>query len=363
MSLLNQYDSKNSALESNLSQVWPEVNFPFLLAPMVGLSHVALRELIYDYLPQNACTIWPTEMLNSRRLPYQHVGKTPETVTSSRDQFLVPQLLGNEEEFISRSIVKLRELGIKGIDINMGCPVAKALKHNYGVALMGDPDYAASIVAMAKRSSDLPVTVKLRVGLQNDPDYFYRFCDGLIDAGASLLSLHPRTAAQKRRGSADWSQIKSLKERVSVPVVGNGDVQVWQDAVRMLEETGCDGVMIGRALTARPWMLWQLGEHYGLEAPLGREGMRAPQTEEEEAKEMGRAISLFAQKCFEYFPEPYAKRKIKFYLRVATPWLNFGHALCKKLNKCHGPLEVSEVCEEFFAKEGMKLATYTYLSY
>lgn len=355
--------SKKLDLKSKLSEVWPQVNFPFILAPMVGLSHVALRELIYDYLPQDAQTIWPTEMLNSRRLPYQHVGKTPETKISKRDNFLVPQLLGNEEEFIKRSIEKLRELGIKGVDINMGCPVAKALKHNYGVALMGDPEYAASIVGMAKRASELPVTVKLRVGLQNDPDYFYRFCEGLIREGASVLSLHPRTAAQKRRGNADWSQIKALKERVAVPVIGNGDIQTYKDALQMLEETGCDGVMMGRALTARPWILWQLGERFGLKPPLGKEGLKAPQTQEEEAKEMGRAIAKFTQYCFEYFSEPYAQRKIKFYLRVATPWLNFGHALSKKLNKCQGPEEYGEVCQEFFAKEGMKLASYTNLSY
>lgn len=348
---------------SRLHEVWPEVNFPFLLAPMVGLSHVALRELIYDYLPKEAVTVWPTEMLNSRRLPYQKVGATSETLKSERDALLVPQLLGNEESFIEKSIVKLEEQGIRGIDINMGCPVAKALKHNYGVALMGDPEYAASIVNMAVRHSNNPVTVKLRVGLQKDTDYFFRFCQGLVDAGASALTLHPRTAAQKRRGSADWDQIRELRERVNIPIIGNGDVQVWQDAKRMMEETHCDGVMIGRALTARPWILWQLGESLGFEPPPGREGERAPQTPEEEAREFGRAIEAFVHYAFKYFPVPYAQRKIKFYLRVATPWLNFGHFLCKKLGKCQDPESYSEVCQEFFAKNGLVLASYTNLAY
>lgn len=349
--------------QSGLSKVWPEVNFPFLLAPMVGLSHIALRELIYDYMPEGAQSIWPTEMLNSRRLPYQKVGHTPETLMSERDHLVVPQLLGNEEEFIKTSIHKLEEIGAKGIDINMGCPVAKALKHNYGVALMGDPQYAASIVDMAVRNGNHPVTVKLRVGLSKDKDYFFKFCHGLVDAGASLLTLHPRTASQKRRGSADWSQIKELKERFEVPIVGNGDVQVWQDAVRMMEETNCDGVMIGRALTARPWILWQIGEALGFPPPKGREGQLAPQTEEEEAKEYGRAIISFVENAFRYFPHPYAQRKIKFYLRVSSPWLNFGHFLMKKLGKCQNPQEYREVCEEFFGKDGLKLATYTNLAY
>lgn len=330
---------------------------------MVGLSHIALRELIYSYLPREATTIWPTEMLNSRRIPYQKVGKTPETLMSERDQLIVPQLLGNEESFIKASIEKLEGIGAKGIDINMGCPVAKALKHNYGVALMGDPEYAASIVDMAVRNGNFPVTVKLRVGLSKDKDYFFKFCEGLVNAGASVLTLHPRTAAQKRRGSADWSQIKELKESVSVPVIGNGDVQVWQDAMKMMAETGCDGVMIGRALTVRPWLLWQLGQKLGFSAPLEREGKLPPMTEKEEAKEYGRAIITFVEKCFEHFPAPYAQRKIKFYLRVSSPWLNFGHFLCKKLGKCQNVEDYKAVCEEFFAKDGLKLASYTNLAY
>lgn len=349
--------------QSGLNKVWQEVNFPFLLAPMVGLSHIALRELIYDYMPAGAKSVWPTEMLNSRRLPYQKVGETPETLMSARDHLVIPQLLGNEEEFIKTSIERLEGIGAKGVDINMGCPVAKALKHNYGVALMGDPEYAASIVDMAVRNGSHPVTVKLRVGLSKDKDYFFNFCEGLVNAGASVLTLHPRTAAQKRRGSADWSQIRELKERVSVPVIGNGDVQVWQDAKRMMEETCCDGVMIGRALTARPWILWQLGESLGFPAPIGREGQKAPQTEEEEAKEYGKAIISFVDYCFRYFPHPYAQRKIKFYLRVSSPWLNFGHFLTKKLGKCQRAEEYKEVCEEFFAKDGLKLASYTNLAY
>lgn len=349
--------------ESGLKGIWPEINFPFMLAPMVGLSHVALREVLKHYLPKGAKTLWPTEMLNSRRLPYQKVGATPETLFSERDELVIPQLLGNEEEFIRRSISKLVPFGICGIDINMGCPVAKALKHNYGVALMGDPNYAASIVKMAKNSTDLPVTVKLRVGLSNDQDYFIRFCEGLVEAGADLITLHPRTAAQKRRGSADWEQIKFLKERLDIPIVGNGDVQIFEDALKMREETNCDGVMMGRALTARPWILWQLGEALGFEAPEGKEGKRAPINGHEEARELGEVIKLYCFYCFNYFPDNYAQRKIKFFLRVATPWLNFGHFLCKRLNKCNSLAEYQEVCDEFFAKDGLFMSPYTNLSY
>jgi tRNA-dihydrouridine synthase len=123
--------------------------FPVLLAPMVGITHFAVRKAIQEYLPPGTRSLWPTEMLSSRRLPYQSAGQTIETRFDDVEAGLCPQLLGNEEGAIRDSIAKLKDWGARAIDINMGCPAKKALQHNYGVALMGDPDYAAEITAMA----------------------------------------------------------------------------------------------------------------------------------------------------------------------------------------------------------------------
>lgn len=250
-----------------------KVNFPLCLAPMVGLTHVAMRELMREYMPANAFTIWPTEMLNSRRLPYENLQTTPETMRAEFEPGLVPQILGNEEQPIADSVKRLIEWGAEGIDINMGCPVQKALKHNYGVALMGDPDYAAEVVRMTVKNSSVPVSVKLRaVGSNKEFKELLNFVLKLREAGASWVCLHPRTAAQKRRGQADWEQIKQLHRAVDFPVIGNGDVQTVEDALNMLTETGCDMAMSGRGLAARPWMLWQLGEELGFATPLGKRG-------------------------------------------------------------------------------------------
>lgn len=138
------------------------INFEYCMAPMVGLSHVSMRRVVADYLPQSLQTIWPSEMLNSRKVPIEILGKVPETKKRENENFWVPQILGNEEEPIRLSVQKLKDFGAHGIDINMGCPVKKALKHNYGVALMGDKDYAANVVRMAAEASELPVSVKLR---------------------------------------------------------------------------------------------------------------------------------------------------------------------------------------------------------
>ncbi len=305
---------------------------------MVGLSHAGLRELCRSYLPAGARTLWPTEMLNSNRLPFEELGSTPETMKEPNCDYLVPQILGNEVTAIRASIEKLAQWGAVGIDINMGCPVQKALRHNYGVALMGDPNYAAQVVAMAVQSSELPVSVKLRVyDKDQDEKDFVQFIDGLIKAGAAWLCLHPRPAAMKRRGAADWQQIANLKARVPVPIIGNGDIQTSEDAWTMLEQTNCDLVMAGRALAARPWLLWQIGEEMGLPPPsFVAPGSKAPRTPEEEAQEYGRSLLQLLQICRRLFTASLALRKMRFHIRTTSVWLDFGHKLmalsCKATN-------------------------------
>jgi tRNA-dihydrouridine synthase len=221
------------------------VNFRACMAPMVGLSHVAFRRLCREYFPKEAVTIWPTEMLNSRRIPVENLVTTPETMRSNCETHLVPQILGNEEKPIELSVKRLEEeWGAEGIDINMGCPVKKALSHNYGVALMGDAKYAAEVVKMTVKGTKLPVSVKLRAGHQNDTTYLLEFVKGLEGSGASWITLHPRTAEQKRRGSADWSQIRTVRENVKIPVIGNGDVQTAEDAKILMDQTGCDMALL-----------------------------------------------------------------------------------------------------------------------
>ncbi|MBX9767352.1 MAG: tRNA-dihydrouridine synthase family protein [Bdellovibrionales bacterium] len=315
------------------------MNFPVCLAPMVGLSHVALRELVRFYTPEGVKTIWPTEMLNSRKLPQQNVGGTPETFKMSGELGLVPQILGNEERFIADSAKKLEAWGAEGIDINMGCPVKKALSHNYGVALMGDATYAAEVVGMTVRNTRLPVSVKLRSGHSEDLSYLLKFIEGLIGAGCQWITLHPRLASEGRRGNAKWETIAWVRERIGIPVIGNGDVQTCEDVFEMLSQTGCDAVMVGRALAARPWLMWQVGEKLGMPAPVFGEqspflsteaplvpagSRRAPITPEDEGQEFLRAMQLYLHLIAKYFDESQGLRKFRFWLRMTSPWIDFG---------------------------------------
>ena len=329
-----------------------QVDFPLCLAPMVGLSHVALRSVIHDYLPANSRTIWPTEMLNSRRLPFEDLAKVPESMRAPHENSIVPQILGNEEKSTAASVQKLQDWGAIGIDINMGCPVQKALKHNYGVALMGDSDYAASVVDMTVRNTNLPVSVKLRaLGKEADSlDHLEQFTRKLIDAGAQKICLHPRTKEQQRRGKADWSQIKYLKSKLKIEIIGNGDIQTADDVFAMIEETGCDQVMSGRGLAARPWMMWQVAERMGRGAPEGFEGRKAPVTPEEEAQEYGKCLLKLIDLSELYFGEALAMRKVRFYVRTTSVWLDFGQeliGLCHKAKTCS---EMKILVQDFFEK-------------
>ncbi len=325
-----------------------KVDFPLCLAPMVGLSHVATRLMMREYLPEGVYTLWPTEMLSSRRLPKEDLSKTPETLRGADEIGLSPQILGHEESFIEPSVKKLIDWGAEAIDINMGCPVQKALKHNYGVALMGDANYAAEVVHMTVKNSSVPVSVKLRAGHQADEAYLLNFVKGLSEAGASWICLHPRTTEQKRRGSADWRQIKNLREQVSIPIIGNGDVQTLEDVLQMLEQTDCDSVMVGRALTARPWLLWQLGEKLGLKAPPNKSG-RAPSTAFEEGAEYGRSLKRLLELMQEYFiSESLVIRKFRFYVRTSCVWLTFGNELYSCVTKATTVDETFKALEAFF---------------
>ncbi|WP_419172208.1 tRNA dihydrouridine synthase [Halobacteriovorax sp.] len=338
------------------------VQFKALLAPMVGLSHVALRDALRPYFPEDTPTLWTTEMLNSRRIPGQRLGETPETLKSQQDINLYPQILCNEERYIQDSIPKLEEWGAKAIDINMGCPVKKALKHNYGVSLMGDIKYASQVVSCVKKYATVPVSVKLRAGLQSDKGFLLEFCHALKEGGADWLILHPRLAEQKRKGSADWSQIRLLQESIDIPIIGNGDIQEAQDITRMLEETGCQAAMLGRALTAKPWIITQYAYESGHQLNKYQEAIinKDPSAH---AVLYGEFVKSYIEACFRYYDFKDALKRIRFFLKVGHVWLNFGHSFSKKLFKLETLQEYKEAIDQFMSNSSLKMSARTNLRY
>jgi tRNA-dihydrouridine synthase B len=323
---------------SILDQISPH---PVMLAPMVGLTHYAVRRGVQTFLPEGAKVLWPTEMLNSRRIPIQRMNQTPEVNFMDADAGLWPQLLANEEEFIGLSVPKLELWGAKAIDINMGCPVQKALKHNYGVALMGDPLYAAEVVRMTVKHATVPVSVKLRARLDNqDFDYLVNFTRGLFLAGASWITIHPRTAAQKRKGEADWSLLKRLKNHFEsngehYSIIGNGDVQCHEDIARFFEEAGCERVMVGRAMCAKPWLI-----------------RNEP---EPDAHTQGEWYGVFLKKVLAesraHYEYEQGRRRIRFLVVQGKPWVEFGEYLYGRISAANSYDELEVAFEKFFSQK------------
>jgi len=169
------------------------------------------------------------------------------------------QIFGHEPEVMAQAAEELtRERTFAMLDINMGCPVPKIVCNGEGSALMKNPELAAEIVRAVVKASHIPVTVKMRLGFEQGSETYLRMGPMLEEAGAAMITLHARTRSQYYEGHSDWEAIKKLKECVSIPVVGNGDITCWQDALAMREQTCCDGVAVGRAAQGNPWIFEQI---------------------------------------------------------------------------------------------------------
>lgn len=325
------------------------LHFPLMVAPMVGLTHVAFRRLLRLYTPEGLEPLLFTEMLSTRRLPSESLAKVDELRVSSGESHFVPQLLGNEEPYIAASIKKLLPLEPWGFDINMGCPAKQTLRHNWGVRLLGDVDYAARIVEMTKRHSPLPVSVKMRCGQDKaDPDFLERFTSRLESAGADWLTVHARTQAQKHKGDADWGLIGDLAPKLKIPLVVNGDIQTADDVLHIFSNYPIDGVMIGRAATARPWIIWQVAHACGYtKPPRAFPGRLPPSEPEEEGREFLRAMLSYIDFLEEYFPlEETRLRRLRFHVVNAHKWFLFGHAYYSRCMKAKSLAAAREMTAE-----------------
>ncbi|MBM7856042.1 nifR3 family TIM-barrel protein [Desulfohalotomaculum tongense] len=222
-------------------------------APMAGVTDRAFRVLAREA----GCGLVCTEMVSDQALIYSNP-KTMHMVDFRGEPGpLSVQIFGSHVEYMSQAAKIVQQRGADIIDINMGCPAPKIVKNNEGCALMKDPDLAGRIVEAVVKSVSVPVTVKMRKGWDEDSVNAVELARRVVCAGASAVTVHGRTRDQFYSGEADWSIIRQVKEAVDVPVIGNGDIWHPQDAVRMMEETGCDAVMIGRAAMGNPWIFKQ----------------------------------------------------------------------------------------------------------
>lgn len=237
-----------------------EINSKIVLAPMAGISNPTYIKLCEEF----GLGLAVTELISAEAIVRDN--KKTLDMLKGIDKINIPvavQLFGSNPQTLANAAKRVVELyNVKIIDINMGCPVPKiAVKSQAGSALLKDPDKIYQIIKTVKENVDVPVTIKIRSGWDENSINAPLVAKLAEKAGASAITIHARTRKEGYLGHSDWNLIKKVKESVSVPVIGNGDVHSCYDAKKMLEETNCDAVMIGRALLGNPWLIKECNDY------------------------------------------------------------------------------------------------------
>jgi len=318
-----------------VAQIGPvTIDPPLVLAPMAGITDSPFRRMIRSL---GGCGLVTMEFISSEAVTRgvgKELGKLP---FDASERPIAIQVYGSRPAALVDAALKVQDMGADICDVNMGCPARKILKGSAGAALMDDLDLARRIVRALRAVLSIPLTVKFRSGLR-DSELRYlelgRICEG---EGADAVTLHPRTAVQQYTGRADWDQIARLKEELSIPVIGNGDVVTPEDAVRMFSQTGCDMVMIGRACLKNPWIFAQAA---GL---LSTASYSEPTLHQRAA---------FVRRHFEILAGELEGKdllhKLKVFTGKYTHGLPGGRDLRRRLTQIHDPRQLLDAVEAFF---------------
>lgn len=236
-----------------------KINNRIVFAPMAGISNESFRKIIKSMNPG----LIYSEMISNMGIIYNSKNTIDMLKINDEERPISIQIFGSDEDsFISAAKYIEENIHPDIIDINMGCPVPKvALKSQAGSSLLKNPDKIYKIVSAVVNTVSIPVTVKIRAGWDKNSINCVEVAKIIEKAGASAIAIHPRTREQGYTGLSDWSLIKKVKDAVNIPVIGNGDIHTKEDAKKMLEETGCDAVMIGRASIGNPWIIKECVEY------------------------------------------------------------------------------------------------------
>lgn len=235
-----------------------ELDNPFVLAPMAGVTDLPFRLLCKEQGAGLLCM----EMVSAKAIHFGNKNTKALLKIHPAETPVSLQLFGSDPELMAEIAKQIEELPFDILDINMGCPVPKVVNNGEGSALMKNPKLVGEIVSAVSKAIKKPVTVKIRKGFNEASVNAVEIARIIEGSGGAAVAVHGRTREQYYSGQADWDIIRQVKEAVSIPVIGNGDVDSPQKAEAMFRETGCDGVMIGRACRGNPWIFRQLQEYF-----------------------------------------------------------------------------------------------------
>lgn len=307
-----------------------EMRTPLVLAPLAGHTDRAFRGLVRDL---GGCGLVVTEMVSSEGLTRGSEFSKELAAISANERPVGVQIFGNDPMRMGDAAAMVEDMGADLVDVNMGCPVPKVTRKGSGAALMKDPRRAAEVVSGMVARTSCPVTVKIRSGWDHGSINAPEIARALEDAGASAITIHPRCRSERHRGQAAWSVIADVKNAVSIPVIGNGDVRGPDTALKMFTETGVDGIMVGRGALMNPWVFRQI---VGVDAvEPGLEDYR-------------RMFVRFIDRLREYLPERLVLNRMKAFIGWVTKGLHKGHALRRDLYAAKSLAQVCTIFDTYF---------------
>ena len=309
-----------------------EIKNSVALAPMAGVTDLPFRILCKEF----GCGLLYTEMVSAKAILYKNKNTEPLLETNSAENPIAVQLFGSDPEIMGDMAAKLcAERSFDIIDVNMGCPVPKIVNNHEGSALMKNPKLAGENLKNIVSKVDRPVTVKIRKGFDEKNVNAVTVAKEAEAAGVSAIAVHGRTREQYYSGEADYSIIKAVKDAVSIPVIGNGDIRGIDDAKRMYEETGCDGIMIGRAARGNPWIFRDIADYF-------EKGIINERPDTEEVKKM---ILRHAGLLIKYKGEYTGIREMRKHVAWYTAGMPHSAMIRNKVNQTESLAELRELVE------------------